>query len=805
MMSVANSSLPRHRRGLVIRAVGNTGQVVVKNPESGEFFQIGEQAHFLLMQLDGSRSPCEVCSAFEKKFADALSELDLNGFLQMAARQGLLETANEVERLANPQIDSKPPTLNQNILHWRKPFFDPDRLFNWLEPRIGFFWTAWFLVISASSIALAALIVWTNAGELHMRLVHVLQAENAIWICLTIFTVVMLHEFAHGLTCKHFGGEVHEIGFLLMFFLPCLYCNVSEAWLFSDRSRRLWVTFAGGYFQLFLWSLAVFTWRVTLPGTFPNYLALLVVTYSGVETLFNFNPLIKLDGYYLLSDWLNLPNLHERGVGHFKSYLRSWLWGAAPPKSVPRGGTLLTYGLCSWVYSVLFLCFVISGMFWCLAARWGVTGMCVVAVIGLVGSRRVFEGTTAGEAWRLLTSRYRRLVASLVFLTLVGATMVFVQVNDWVAGRFTIRPAARVELRASMPGFVKAVNYDEGDRIPSGSVVAQLDVPDLASRVAQKQAEIREAQANLRLLENGVRTEEICEARERVERAQHLLELSQHDLKKLQEVLSEELTSADTQVTACKAELQLAQDKEVRAKLLVEQKAISDEEFQELVGNYRVASARLAKVEAERRAKQAEGTLKAETELANRECQFAEAKSALRLLEAGSRPEQIQAERARLARLDEERQYLEELRDRVIVRSAICGLMVTPRMKEKIGQFVHEGDLIGVVEEPANSDVEIAIAEQDVGRIKVGDEAILKARALPFETFTIAVNRIAPAADQGDVQNSVTVYCRLSELPEKLRPGMTGYARIQTGSRPIGEILLKRLLRFVRTEFWPFW
>src|SRR5947208_84558 len=110
------------------------------------------------------------------------------------------------------------------------------------------------------------------------------------------------------------------MGFAMIFLMPAFYCNVSDAWLFPERSKRLWVGFAGPYFELFLWSLAVFAWRVTEPETWINFVALSVMATSGAKTLLNFNPLIKLDGYYLLSDYLELPNLRRRSfrqVGDF--------------------------------------------------------------------------------------------------------------------------------------------------------------------------------------------------------------------------------------------------------------------------------------------------------------------------------------------------------------------------------------------------------------------------------------------------------------------------------------------------------
>jgi hypothetical protein len=107
-----------------------------------------------------------------------------------------------------------------------------------------------------------------------------------------------------------------------------------------------------------------------------------------------------------------------------------------------------------------------------------------------------------------------------------------------------------------------------------------------------------------------------------------------------------------------------------------------------------------------------------------------------------------------------------------------------------------------VVEEPCGLQAEITLAEQDVARVRAGQAVALKARALPFDIITARVDRVAPAAGRGEVQSSVTIYCRLTSPAKDLRPGMTGHARVYTGRRPVGAILLNRALRFVRTEFW---
>src|SRR5262249_39821292 len=145
--------------------------------------------------------------------------------------------------------------------------FDPDRLLGRLDARLGFLFTSWFFWISAGCIALAAGLTLSNWQEILHDFPRLYSFQSFALALLTMLVVVTFHEFAHGLTCKHHGGSVREIGFLLLFFQPAFYCNVSDAWLFPEKSKRLWVTFAGAYFEIFVWAVATVVWRVTDPFT----------------------------------------------------------------------------------------------------------------------------------------------------------------------------------------------------------------------------------------------------------------------------------------------------------------------------------------------------------------------------------------------------------------------------------------------------------------------------------------------------------------------------------------------------------
>ena len=341
----------------------------------------------------------------------------------------------------------------QSVLSWRVNLFDPDRFFTWLEPQIRFCWTRAFLIVSATSIVLAAATVWLHRQELVGSLIGALRWEMIVLTWLVLFGVTTLHEFAHGLTCKHYGGEVREVGFLMLLLMPCFYCNVSDAWMFRDKSKRLWVMFAGAYFELFAWSGGVFAWRLAQPGTVPHDLAFALLSASGLATLFNFNPLIKLDGYYLLSDALEVPNLHGRALEYTQGQIRRLLWGAPRPAGEPRGRLLLSFGLISWLYSAAFVALMLWALTGLVGQAWGWLGAIGVGLLVYIVIRGLFRGFSGGEIHKMMTTRHLRTAAWLFGLGGLIATLGLVEIEDRAGGTFRLRPADRAGSARAVAGF----------------------------------------------------------------------------------------------------------------------------------------------------------------------------------------------------------------------------------------------------------------------------------------------------------------------------------------------------------------
>ena len=548
--------LPTLRPNLIARPLGTSGRFVLKDPRAGSFFEFGPQEFFLLQQLDGVQEADKVCSRFTARFGEALAPEELHGFVELANQRGLVTfptkpTDDQEAPLNEPVAElgdlASPPTRKQSLLCMRWKLFDPDRLLTRWAPRLWFLWTPLFLAASAVGILMAVITLWTNRAAFASHFAHALQWETLLLAWLTLVGVTLCHEFAHGLTCKHYGGEVHEIGFLLLFLLPGLYCNVSDAWLLPEKSKRAWVTIAGGYCELCLWALAVFVWRATLTDSLVNYLAWVVVSICSVRVLFNFNPLLKLDGYYLLSDLAEVPNLRQRALAQFWQWARWLLWGAPRPAAAARSKFLFGFGAACLAFSSIFLGILLVGLVHYWKTDWGLAAAAGGIVLGLAVFRPLLAGSIQGEVRQMLRTRRFRTGLWLLFIAGTAAALALVPWNDRVGGDMQIRPTMRYELRAPVAGFVSQVNLNEGDRVSENSLVAILKVPDLETRSKHKEAELRESEAKLRLFELGARPDSGEELREPLEGAKHWRDMARVDaerahregLKKELEYLSE--------------------------------------------------------------------------------------------------------------------------------------------------------------------------------------------------------------------------------------------------------------------------
>src|SRR3954470_10213904 len=295
---------------------------VVKDPVSLRYYRFNEQEYFVVKHFDGKHTLEETQKAFERQFRPhRLTLEDLEGFSQQLLQAGLVqhETAQAGKQLyekRRKQRRLQRIATVSNILYIKLPVFDPDKLLSRLLKYLWWIFTPWFFAASVALMLSAVILVGTHFQTFWDRIPNYhafFQWNRLLYLWIALGIVKVIHEFGHGLSCKAFGGECHEMGALFLCLSPCLYCNVSDSWTLPSKWRRIIISFAGIYVELVIASLATWVWW-NVPGRpVLEDVALCVMVLCSVSTfVFNANPLMRFDGYYIMADWLEIPNLRER-------------------------------------------------------------------------------------------------------------------------------------------------------------------------------------------------------------------------------------------------------------------------------------------------------------------------------------------------------------------------------------------------------------------------------------------------------------------------------------------------------------
>jgi len=799
------------RSDLIISRSTTAGRVaVVKDPSAHRFFRFHQVELFLAQQMDGATPLDEIRRRAEQRFDAKVPGPTLDEFVRKLHGLGLLEDGQD--RAAPARA---PRRFRGNALYLRWRAFDPDRLLDRMVGKVQWLFTPSFVFLAAALIALAAGVTVVHYGTIGRQMPQLYRLDFFVLAWGVLLSVITLHEFAHALTCKHFGGHVHELGFMLIFLQPAMYCNVSDAWLFPERSRRLWVTFAGAFFELFLWALATLVWRLTDPTTSLNTLALIVMLTSGIKTLFNLNPLIKLDGYYLLSDWLDVPNLNRRAMAYVSSRFGT-LFGmrdmAAEPPSPRERRVLLIYGILALTFSFTFLGWIVARLGALLTARYQATGFFLIAGIAATLFRGpLIRTVTAPIRWIRSepgARRRRRWFKAGIGAALLAAILLLAEMELRIGAPFTMQPLRRAEVRAQVEAIIDAILVSQDETVEPGQVIARLSDQGYRADLKKVEAQIAATQANWRMLQNGPRTEEVDVARRKVETARMRKEHAARQYDTARRVHTERLVKARATVAKARSQLDAARSELDHVQKLITENAGSAKEYDDAVSTAAVREKELDEARAELGVVSADDLAGFRDAAAVADRELAEAESQLALLVAGTRTELIEGAEAELARLAAQRDDLAQRIDLLNVRTPVGGVVITPKLEDKVGELVGRGDLIASVHDLTRITAEILVPEKEISDVHVGLPVVLKVRAFPGNRFEGRVESIAPVVTDPEdplAARTILVTAELDNADSLLKPEMTGHAKILCGKRRILDVVARRFVRYLRVEFWSWW
>ncbi|NVK40249.1 MAG: peptidase M50 [Oceanospirillaceae bacterium] len=521
---------------------------VVQDPQTGQFHRLSPSAHLFVSLLDGCRSVEQAWQETGRRLGnDQPGQAEVIRLLSQLHRADLLigdrlpdleETGRRSRKLRRSRLSQRV----RNPLAVRLPLLDPDRFLHRTGPLVRWVFGPLGIVLWFGLVMTAAVLALLNWSELTHNVVdRVLSAGNILLMILAYLLVKALHELGHGYAVRYWNGEVHEIGLMFLVFMPVPYVDASASSAFRSKWQRAAVASAGIIVELFLAALATIVWTLLEPGLLRAF-AFNVMAIAGISTfLFNGNPLLRFDGYYVLSDLIEIPNLGKRANDYFTYLLKTRLLGVAnlrsPVQAPGEAGWLLGYSIASFCYRL----FLMAWIAWFLLTKIPVAGILLAAYMlfnslllplarglkfllfnpALQGRRRgslLVAGSLSTALVLLLTA------VPLPYATLVEGVV-------WVP--------EEASLRTEADGTVSELLAAPNSLVSAGTPLIRLEDPLLETDIRILQAERRELdsrllaarqndQVQVRMIQEQLkRTEAALELLQ--ERAEHLTLVARSD------------------------------------------------------------------------------------------------------------------------------------------------------------------------------------------------------------------------------------------------------------------------------------
>ncbi|MGC9450588.1 MAG: biotin/lipoyl-binding protein [Oceanipulchritudo sp.] len=362
---------------------------VLHDPFNNQFFRVRPAAYDFLARLNPDRTVDSVWhECMETDPENAPGQEEALRLLAQLYGANLLhsafapDSARLFERYTKRKQRER-KAFFRSIMFARIPLIDPDNFLrrSLVIGRFFFSWPGFFLWLCVVGAGLK--IVVDNFPALKDQTQGVLAPDNLFLLYVGLIIIKTVHEFGHAHACRRFGGEVHTMGIMFLLFTPIPYMDATASWAFRNRWQRALVGAAGMIVEIFVAALAAFVWANTAPGTIHSLAYNMMFVASVSTVLFNANPLLRFDGYYILSDLLDIPNLHQRSTGLLKHCVEYYAFGykksTSPARNRKEAVWLTLFAIASWIYKII----IFATILFFLADRFLILGMIMALVCGV--------------------------------------------------------------------------------------------------------------------------------------------------------------------------------------------------------------------------------------------------------------------------------------------------------------------------------------------------------------------------------------------------------------------------------------
>jgi putative peptide zinc metalloprotease protein len=507
---------PRIHPDVVFREHIEDGVPVVRAfvPGVASMFVFPPESWRLIQLFDGQRSFAEIGELYSAETGADYSEETVRDFAASIGAMNFWYQTPQEKNIKLMQKTADERRRRQDKTKWGDlslitfPAVNPDRFLGWLYRQISFMYKPWCVILTLLAFAFTAVIFvvhWSEVGRDTIEFYNFADKSGfdvaSFWVIASV--LLCIHEVGHGLTVKHYKAPVPAMGFLLIYLTPGFYTDTTAGEVKGDRFQRLMIAVAGVWSELVICALVTPIWWLTPPNTPAHDLAYTIILFTGIAVVFiNWNPLMKLDGYYILCDLIGISDLKEASTLYLSSWVKRNIWRL--PVDVPfvpqrRRPGYVIYAILSGLYSYSVLYFFagfIGNIARNFSADWGFLFEYATAFMIFRGRLRTF--------WNFMKFLYldkkdrlaRWFNPSRKFAVLAGA-IIFSVLPIWhetAVGRFLTEPAKIAVIRPLVPGVVSAVYAGEGQLVQEGTPLLQLRNVVLSSKAARSQSDFEMAQ-----------------------------------------------------------------------------------------------------------------------------------------------------------------------------------------------------------------------------------------------------------------------------------------------------------------------
>ena len=516
----AGRALPLRRRADVVQAASahdDDRHELVKDPVALRYYELPEEEAFLLRQFDGTATREEIRLRFERRFAPRrLDAEQLDRFVAQLFRQGLLiaDRPGQGSVLLKRAREQRRERFRRRLLNplaITLPGVDPRFVLERLMPWVGWVFTRGFVAVAMLLAGLALATAITQSAKLFGEIATFagsLTPSGIVVLGAVLSGMKVVHELAHAAACRRFGGECREIGVLLLVGIPALYCDVTGIWMVRKRWKRVVVGAAGMLAEMVCAAVALLLWNASEPGLFHSLCLQVAVVCSVATLLFNGNPLLRYDGYFILSDLMRITNLGEQADAALRRRLARFFFGPTPAdeeaRSISRRRSWLSwYAAASLAYRL----FITIGVLWLVRALLAPQGLTFLADLLAVVVLATTFGVPAVRGVRHVRERARneqldgrRFVFRAGACLLGGAAILFWPWDYQVAAPAIVRWNGATPILVQTPGrLVRGVV--EGTPVREKQPIATLKNPAIEREVVRLRGELLEQEQVVKGLE----------------------------------------------------------------------------------------------------------------------------------------------------------------------------------------------------------------------------------------------------------------------------------------------------------------